>query len=102
MTVGVAPDMEGAGWLVRASARVALDENNRGHSTTNQLCHLYSLLLSSQLKNMSLSIILTFLLALVLFAIYVAVVVPYRNPLYPIAGPPITKWFGNHMGPVLE
>lgn len=38
----------------------------------------------------------------VAYIVYYAVVAPHWNPLRQIAGPPVRKWFGNHLSSVLE
>lgn len=39
---------------------------------------------------------------LVVFLVYQIVVAPRLNPLRQIAGPPVPKWFGNHLSAVLD
>ena len=38
----------------------------------------------------------------ILFLVYQTIVAPRFNPLRHIAGPPVPKWFGNHLFAVLE
>lgn len=50
-------------------------------------------------------LLVSFLAALgipVVFLVYQIVVAPRLNPLRQIAGPPVPKWFGNHLSAVLE
>jgi hypothetical protein len=36
------------------------------------------------------------------FLVYQIIVAPRSNPLRQIAGPPVPRWFGNHLFAVLE
>ena len=51
------------------------------------------------------SILSTLFTAIALGAIFLVtryVIAPYRNPLRQLPGPPVKRWFGNHMSAVLE
>ncbi|KAJ8456141.1 hypothetical protein ONZ45_g18812 [Pleurotus djamor] len=45
---------------------------------------------------------LYFFLAIVLYVAYLTLILPLWNPLRQVAGPPIRKWFGNHLSSVLD
>lgn len=52
------------------------------------------------------SLILSFASATILlvlcYVIYYTLILPRNNPLRQLPGPPVRKWFGSHMGAVLE
>ncbi|TFK44652.1 cytochrome-450 hydroxylase [Crucibulum laeve] len=48
------------------------------------------------------TLLLATALLLVAYAVLHLVILPRRNPLWNIAGPPLRKWFGNHLHAVLD